>query len=86
MTKLGLKTSPDFKIKFGKKGVVAVYKANMSEESADMLDAAYEVLGLRNAVWIREVVTRDVQIIIFPSNRLPIDSSSEEGAPIPPFF
>jgi hypothetical protein len=78
-------TKPDFKIRFGKKGVVAVYKANMSEESADVLDAAYEVLGLRNAMWIREVVARDVQIIIFPSNRLPIDSSEEEAA-LPPFF
>jgi len=79
-------TKPDFKIRFGKKGVVAVYEINMSEESADMLDAAYEALGLRNAMWIREVVTRDVQIIIFPSNRLPIDSNSEEEAVLPPFF
>jgi len=78
-------TKPDFKIRFGKKGVVAVYEVNMSEESVDMLDAAYEVLGLRDAMWIREVVARDVQIIIFPSNRLPIDSSEEEAV-LPPFF
>ena len=85
MTKLGLKTSPDFRIRFGRRGIVAVHKINMSEES-DVLNAAYETLGLRYAMWIREVDELDRRIVVFPSNRLPIDSNSEEEAVLPPFF
>jgi len=75
---------PDFKIRFGKKGIVAVCEINMSEKVADVLDTAYETLGLRYAMWIREVDELDRRIVVFPSNRLPIDE--EETAPIPPFF
>ena len=64
--------SPNFKIRFGKKGVVAVYEIGVDEDAADTLDTTYEALGLRHARWIREV-DAGVKIIVFPTNTLVID-------------
>jgi len=65
--------SPNFKIRFGKKGVVAVYEIDVDEDVVDALDTAYEVLGLRYAMWVREVDTANGKIVVLPTNTLVID-------------
>jgi len=58
----------EFKARFSGKGTLAVYERNIEdEEAADGLIHFYELFGLREAMWIREVDAHRVKVVVFPT-------------------